>query len=66
MKDKMSGAMFGMVREAPMGVKKKQLAEGRGAGSLADYPDTAEKITSVQDRESAKIKGHPLKPGQRQ
>lgn len=60
------GAMFGMVREGPMGVKKKEIKKGMGAGSLKNYPDTAPEISSVQDREASKIKGHSLKPGQRQ
>ena len=66
MADEMKGAMFGKVRELPMGLKRKEYRVADGAGGLEDYPDTAEEIASVQGKESGMIRGHKMKPGQRQ
>ncbi len=66
MAQKMKDAMFGMDRQLPMGLKRKEMRSVMGAGGLNDYPDTAEEISSVQEKEAAKLRAHPLKPGQRQ
>jgi hypothetical protein len=64
--DKMKGAMFGKDRELPMGLKKKDLSVGEGAGELRNYADTAEEITAVQDSSARKLKQHEMPKGYRQ
>lgn len=62
----MKGAMFGHDRSLPMGLKQKELRVAEGAGGLNEYPDTAEEITSVQDKEASKLRSHKMPAGYRQ
>ena len=49
--------------DGPHKVKNESSAEG--AGSIATYEDTTEKIKSQQEMGKSKIKGHAPKPGYR-
>lgn len=54
-------------KDSPLPMKSgtKTFTSAEGAGKMTDYPDTSEKIKSVQEAGIKKIKGHPLKPGYR-
>lgn len=49
----------------PKGVHVKDESSAEGAGSVMKYEDTTSAIRSTQERGESKIKGRPLKDGNR-
>ena len=45
--------------------KTKDESSAEGFGELSHYEDTTEAIKSQQTMNSKKVKGHPMKPGNR-
>lgn len=56
---KPSGKVF------PDGAKTKEYTSAEGAGDIAQYEDTTERIKRTQEEGKGKVKSHPMKPGYR-
>lgn len=56
---------IGKGKPLPMESKMKEERSAGGAGEMRDYPDTTEAILRDQEKGSSKIKGRPLRSGDR-